>query len=172
MFSLCAVQRSSTGKLLFKKTPSQSPNIVYETVPCLHTVGRTIFFLSLASSASDCVSFPSTLVAPDHVCELLIGGIEAVVAHHAPQLPHRDLAVVVGVEQRERLLEAVQLLRSQFEFSCCIRSVCTENTSVNALNKIQVFIRRVSLRLFEEAQQRRLSYNYRSLSESIVVIST
>ena len=37
------------------------------------------------------------------------------VAHHAPQLPHRDLAVVVGVKQRERLLEAVQLLRSRFE---------------------------------------------------------
>ena len=72
-------------------------------------------FLSLASSASDCVfsSFPfSTLVAPDHVCELLVGRVEAVVAHHAPQLPHRDLAVVVRVEQRERLLEAVQLLRS------------------------------------------------------------
>ena len=104
------------------------PKIVYETVPCLHLLCRTLFSLSLfslASSASDCVSFPSTLVAPDHVCELLIGGIEAVVAHHAPQLPHRDLAVVVGVEQRERLLEAVQLLRSQFEFSCCIRSVCT-----------------------------------------------
>ena len=71
------------------------------------------FSLSHASSASDCVSsFPSTLVAPDHVRELLVGRVEAVVAHHAPQLAHRDLAVVIGVEQRERLLEAVQLLRS------------------------------------------------------------
>ena len=66
--------------------------------------------LSLASSGSDCVSFPSTLVAPDHVGELLVGGVEPVVAHHAPQLAHRDLAVVVGVEERERLLQAVQLL--------------------------------------------------------------
>ena len=58
-------------------------------------------------------------------------------------------------------------------FVLCVRTE-NENTSVNALNKIQVFIRRVSLRHFEEAQQRRLSYNYRSLSEStcIVVIST
>ena len=83
--------------------------------PSLHEPFSISYFLSLslslASSASDCVSsFPSTLVAPDHVGELLVGGVEPVVAHHAPQLAHRDLAVVVGVEERERLLQAVQLL--------------------------------------------------------------
>ena len=42
---------------------------------------------------------------PDHVPQLVVGGAEAVVAHHPAQLTHRDLAVVVGVEQAEGLKE-------------------------------------------------------------------
>jgi hypothetical protein len=33
-----------------------------------------------------------------------------VVAHDSAELVHRDLAVVVGVEQREGLFQAVQLM--------------------------------------------------------------
>ena len=41
----------------------------------------------------------------DHVGQLVLGRVEAVVAHHSPELAHGDLAVVVGVEEREGLLE-------------------------------------------------------------------
>lgn len=50
---------------------------------------------------------------PDHVLELLVSGIESVVAHHPAQLVDGDFAVVVGVEQGERLLQAVELRLGQ-----------------------------------------------------------
>ena len=50
---------------------------------------------------------------PYHVLELVVGGGEPVVPHDAAQLVERDLAVVVRVEQAERLLEAVELAVAQ-----------------------------------------------------------
>ncbi len=46
---------------------------------------------------------------PDHVPELVVRRAQSVVPHDPTQLSHRDLPVVVGVEEREGLLQAVEL---------------------------------------------------------------
>ncbi len=56
-------------------------------------------------STSCSVNAPS----PDHVRELVLCWTESVVAHDPAELAHGDLPVVVRVEERERLLQAVQL---------------------------------------------------------------
>jgi len=51
---------------------------------------------------------------PDHVSELVLARTESVVAHDSAQLSHGDFSVVISVEERKGLFQAVQLGVRQF----------------------------------------------------------
>ena len=46
----------------------------------------------------------------DHVPELIVRRAEAVVAHHAAQLPNRDFAVMISVKEAESLEKKEKIL--------------------------------------------------------------